>query len=327
MGGGRRARQLRERRQRARRRLTIAGALVAVAVLAAGALALARQREDAEERRREGPATFIGVRDDVFLDVMSSEDGRTLNRIVDLGPVDEPTGGIIDISITGDGDTVFYSVVLTAKDGMSIRSVGARGGPSTDVVADGAVPAVSPDGKRLAYVPEDLSAIVVRDLESGDEHRWASGEKADVESSTVLDLNLSWSPDNRHLAFNTITPYDVFVLDTDDTSATSTDAARRIGPPGDGTDPYWVQPTYRPDGLLAVFESCCVEGPDALRLVDDTDGESVEVFRTIDVEPEELDFDESGRHVLWATASGQVWRATEDGKATKITEDVHTAAW
>jgi WD40-like Beta Propeller Repeat len=92
-----------------------------------------------------------------------------------------------------------------------IESTPLAGGPITPI-GPGDMPAVSPDGRLLAYLawtvqiyppgtpardmkPPVPEAIVVRNLETGAVRRWAF--TSDVPAIT----GLSWSPDNRFLAY------------------------------------------------------------------------------------------------------------------------------
>jgi Tol biopolymer transport system component len=81
----------------------------------------------------------------------------------------------------------------------------------TRTIAPGHGPALSPDGRLLAYAGcgPDEDRLVVRDLASGKKRTW--------ELQTALIDRLSWAPDARNLAFRRAAdPSGVIVVDTDD---------------------------------------------------------------------------------------------------------------
>ncbi len=86
-----------------------------------------------------------------------------------------------------------------------VWSVPLSGGPPTVVAADGYDPAVSPDGRDLAYqLDTDMSSgpatVVVRDLRTG-----ASTVHAVSSSAAAID-SLTWSPSSATLAVTTTEP-------------------------------------------------------------------------------------------------------------------------
>jgi hypothetical protein len=141
------------------------------------------------------------------------------------------------VSATG---VVYFNAARGA--GEWVLSVPLAGGPVT-AVAQGRTPAISPNGRLLAYVTDEVTsndlttggpeAIVVKDLAAGTQKRWAF-------SSDLPDIySLSWSPDGRFLAFtgtavvkNETAPI-AGILDT--RSAGTLDRARPI-PLGPGVD-------------------------------------------------------------------------------------------
>jgi hypothetical protein len=122
-----------------------------------------------------------------------------------------------------------------ADQGETVFSVPLAGGP-VRAIAYGRTPAVSPDGKFLAYVAETfsnlhgevLTGIVERDLASGTQRTWAIPDPA------VQIDEMTWSPDGRHLAVTTdVGPALVtLVLDTTAPGRTLGAARRMPLPPG-----------------------------------------------------------------------------------------------
>ena len=238
---------IREARQRQRRRWRRRGLLgVSLVLLAAaavtGAVGLsgraARLPARAAAPAPAGPAAAMPSRVVVWtawfkIEVLSSRTGlaRTLATNVAL------FHGLPTLAVSATGVVYFDD---TRGDGNEwVFAVPLAGGPVT-AVAEGRAPAISPDGRLLAYVtftdrtgrPE---AIVVRDLAAGTEKTWAfSSHLADI-------FSLSSSPDGRFLAFTGITEakngtVTVPVADILDTrSAGPLDRARPI-PLGPGVD-------------------------------------------------------------------------------------------
>jgi hypothetical protein len=110
-------------------------------------------------------------------------------------------------------------------------------GGAVRAIAYGRTPAVSPDGKLLAYVAETRGSairgvgptgIVVRDLASGAQRTWV------LPAADAYIPAMNWSPDGRHLAVTTgAGPGPVtLVLDTTAPGRTLGAARRMPLPPG-----------------------------------------------------------------------------------------------
>lgn len=239
---------IREARQRQRRRWRRRGLLgVSLVLLAAaavtGAVGLsgraARLPARAAAPAPAGPAAAMPSRVVVWtawfkIEVLSSRTGRLIRTLATNVALFH---GLPTLAVSATGVVYFDD---TRGDGNEwVFAVPLAGGPVT-AVAEGRAPAISPDGRLLAYVtftdrtgrPE---AIVVRDLAAGTQKTWAF-------SSHLPDIfSLSWSPDGRFLAFTGITEakngtVTVPVADILDTrSAGPLDRARPI-PLGPGVD-------------------------------------------------------------------------------------------
>ena len=114
--------------------------------------------------------------------------------------------------------------------GEEILRVPLAGGPVTDI-AQGRMPAISPNGALLAYVTyTDLTdapeAIVVMDLRSGARQSWAfTTSHRDITS-------LAWSPDGGSLSFNSVQGATPQVLELGASSGPLDDAPTVPLPPG-----------------------------------------------------------------------------------------------
>jgi dipeptidyl aminopeptidase/acylaminoacyl peptidase len=137
------------------------------------------------------------------VEVLSSRTGRLIRTLAANVALFR---GIPTLAVSPAG-VVYFSNVRGAGYHAAewVFSVPLAGGPVTPV-AEGSDPALSPDGRLLAYVPwtdplcpptcqATPEAIVVRDLPAGTQKTWA------FTSTVSFITNLSWSPDGRHLAF------------------------------------------------------------------------------------------------------------------------------
>jgi hypothetical protein len=134
------------------------------------------------------------------IEVVSSRTGRLIRTLA----TDEGLySGLPTLAVSANGVVYFDDARGTRE---WVRSVPLAGGPVT-TIAEGRVPAISPNGRLLAYVTDTdhptgrdrPQAIIVRDLPAGPQKTWAF-------TSIDPDINsLSWSPDGRHLAFAGLT--------------------------------------------------------------------------------------------------------------------------
>jgi hypothetical protein len=143
------------------------------------------------------------------IQVLSSRTGRVVRTLVSNVALFK---GLPTIAVSPAG-VVYFD---TARDDGEqwIESIPLAGGPITPI-GPGDMPAVSPDGRLLAYLawtvkiyppntpardmkPPVPEAIVVRNLETGAVRRWAFTSS---EAPTISSSSLSWSPDSRFLAY------------------------------------------------------------------------------------------------------------------------------
>ncbi|HUS61792.1 MAG TPA: hypothetical protein VMY34_06315 [Acidimicrobiales bacterium] len=325
MGGGRRARRAIEARHRARRRL-IRLALAATAVVGVSVMITVAANREKPADPSALPEELVAIRDTVFLEVRTVKGNTLVRTLLDVGPKDNPQAQLVDLTMPDDRSAAYF-VQIDSDDVASIKRIGLDGGePAT--VAPGTNPTVSHDGRMLAYLAADASAIVVLDLGRGTERRWDPTPTADLPNrTTVFDYAMSWSPDDRQLAFALIDPSEVFILDTSDTG-TDLSAARRLGPPVDGPDAAWVQPVFQPGGRLAVLQSCCVEGRDQpLLIVDPDTGKVMRTERQTDHEVDRFDYSPAGNHLIYVTPIGEAYRATGSGPQILVGKDFTSVAW
>jgi hypothetical protein len=231
-----------EARQRQRRRLrrwALLGASLVVLAAAAvtGGIGLSgragRAAAGSTRPPPPGPAVSMPSRvvvwtDNFKIEVLSSRTGRLLRTLATNVALNQ---GIPTLAVSPAGVLYFDDARGTRE---FVLSVPLAGGPVT-TIADGRDPAISPDGRMLAYVTythrwaaKQPEAIVVRDLPAGTQRTWA------VTSFPHDITNQSWTPDGRFLAFAgiteiknaTVTVRTAQVLDT--RSGGTLDGARRI---------------------------------------------------------------------------------------------------
>src|SRR5581483_5573503 len=170
--------------------------------------------------------------------LLDSADGHTV-RTLATHP-EATTGGfpyLEGLSRTPDRSAVFYALAGDCGPGTIYR-VAADGRTAPAVVASGVSPAVSPDGRKLAYAVASAgpgsgggtggagaadarhcqNAIVVRDLASGAERRWSYPDTPDYDTALYHDAVISeiaWAPDSTRLAYTLSYEGDsVSILDT-----------------------------------------------------------------------------------------------------------------
>jgi hypothetical protein len=264
------------------------------------------------------PETFLAVRDHgTELVMVETATGRVRRTLVDLG--DFPENGseedksfwpyIDGLTLSPDGRTVYYSTGPEPAVGNLYR-VAADGG-EPEQIADGLAPAISPDGRRLAFW--SLDAIVVKNLDSGESTRFEPGEGFTYRFGNQL----AWAADSRHLAFEkgfVEGASSIHVLDTATPGTLS--GARPVGGDYEESD---TSPSFRSfDGLLGVVQVCC-PGPegsghdaDTFAVLDPVTGQ-VKGRLDLPFQAKSAAYDRSGRHQLFVAGDGTVLRRSGGG--------------
>jgi hypothetical protein len=183
-------------------------------------------------------------------------------------------GDEISVSSTG---LVYFAVQRGCAD--EIEAVPVAGGSVIDIAA-GSLPAVSPDGTKLAYTdepslttgcPVNASNIValfhldIRTLSSGSTIKLAMLPANQSSGLPYPISHLSWGPDNDHLAVSISAPEDnegwnLNVLDTSRAqyylAGTGVTSVPATGSPTPQLS-YMREGVYMPNGDLFVSRACC----------------------------------------------------------------------
>jgi len=187
-------------------------------------------------------------------------------------------GDEISVSSTG---MVYFAVRHGCSS--SVESIPVAGGTAA-VIAAGSLPAVSPDGTRLAYADEpsltmgclpsnsDLVSLYhldIRTLSSGSTVSLAMVPSGQDSGLPAPISHLSWSADNDHLAVSTLSVEDnegwaLVIVDTSQAkyylSGPGTAAVPTTGDPN-ARDSYLREGVFMPDGDLFVSRACCAGVP------------------------------------------------------------------
>ena len=333
-----------ERRLRpARRGLTLVGG-AGLAVAAAVIVGLLLRGDDDPERVRTLPATvpttavtptssspqttavvpppsfIVAARRDGSLQVLETTTGKTV-RVLDRSTE------LHGVAVSSDGSTVYYA----ADD--AIRRVGTAGGtPEVVVARTRSRPlALSPDDRHLAYVGRD--ALVVRELATGSERRWAFAAVDRVPQS------VAWTLSGDRILYTEAFPEmpdQLFRLDLARVEPTLNVNHRPgglilLGPSGDRpSGSGWYSASARYDGQIVVAEDCCsldagsYDGGSALLTIGTEYTGDVKSEMRVSLTGD-LQHDGPRRHLL-IVADGKVYRFA-NGRAVKVADDVVAADW
>ncbi|MGH9009115.1 MAG: hypothetical protein ACRDYF_04620 [Acidimicrobiia bacterium] len=273
--------------------------------------------------------------------MLDGRDGHTLRTLANHP--EATTGGfpyLQGVTLTPDRSQVFYSLVGDCG-AATIYQVPADAHSAAVAILTGVSPAVSPDGRKLAYAVATPSqaerhcqnAVVVRDLQSGAERTWRYPDTPDYATPLYQDAVISeidWAPDSTRLAYTLSYEGDsISVLDTE-TAADLGETVEVVIPDGGGNSSH---PAWQPaSGLLGVFNTrfeCCFDdnytGPPRVLLVD-VERRLAESLLPAGRRVTALDFDLSGAHLLFVD-SGRLYRRSGNQSPVGLARGVTSADW
>jgi hypothetical protein len=359
---------IRARGDKRRRRKAITSAVLALALAAGGSgvayTSFDRPGETGLPGTYSSPASssqpgsrpgIVAVTTRGALVVLSPVTGEATRILVGSGVAADA------ISVSPGGSAVYFAVREGCRD--EIESVPLTGGRPT-AITSGVLPAVSPDGTKLAFArepfsggPSDVvylpgclrsstgsqSSVVVRDLATGHETAYP----APPGTASVLPVpvaHLSWAPDGGQLLVS-VGPsqdnegWDLVVMDP----ATSryylpsgNTALSGSGVPvtggADAAGSYYREGVFLPDGAMFVNRICCAGWPvrETSSLLWEI-GSAGQLIRQVAIgfsnrDHSSLAVDPSGHWLLYL--SGQDLFLSRDGAAPfMLTSGLIAAAW
>jgi len=277
--------------------------------------------------------------------LLDSADGRTIRTLATHA--EAATGGfpyLEGVSLSPDRKTVFYALAGDCGP-AAIYRVATDGRTPAETILAGVSPAVSPDGRKLAFAvavagPEGAArerhcqnALVVRDLTTGAERTWRYPDTPDYATALYRDAVISeiaWAPDSTRLAYTLSYEGDsVSILDTDkDADLSQTEEVIVPDGGGNSSHPAWQAST----GLLALFNTrfeCCFDdnytGPPRALLLD-PDRRIAAALLPAGRRVSALDFDASGGHLLYVEG-GRLYRRSGPQTPVALAAGVTHADW
>jgi hypothetical protein len=222
--------------------------------------------------KKAKPPGIVAVTKAGALVLLGSRHGQVIRTLVPGGVRSD------EISVSPDHSTVYFSV----RHGClgQIESVPVAGGSPT-VIADGTVPAISPDGTRLAYATAPLQTgacignaneltkgytLVIRTLSTGTQAVYPQLPPGQDTGLPAPISHLSWSPDGGTLAVSIASVQDnegwnLILLNPATARDYLTGDGDQSVPAGDPRGSYWREGVYMPNGNLFVSRACCTGFP------------------------------------------------------------------
>jgi len=300
--------------------------------------------------------SIVGVTTGGAIQVFSSVTGLARTTLV------QKTDAIGDaIAVSPSGATVYFAVKRGCAD--SIESVPVSGGTPA-VVTSGVLPAVSPDGTRLAFVrepsgggpsavqygcpgsgdatakPSALYHVVVRDLATGQETVYPAPPD-EIAGMPYAISHLSWAPSGQTLLVS-VGPgqgnggWGLSVLDTATSRyyvppgwpAASAAAVPVTGSP-DAARSYYREGVFTPDGGMFVNRMCCdgvpVRVTSSKLLKINSAGQQIRQVAIGFTDRDHSSLDAYGGWLLYLSAHDLF--IAGPGPARKITTGLIAAAW
>lgn len=277
--------------------------------------------------------------------VLNPASGAVVRTLVPSGVTGD------EISVAGNG-TVYFAVRSGCTD--QIESVAPSGGTPV-VITNGSLPAISPDGSKLAFasqpslttgcVPSSpdltrLYKLVVRTLSTGAERTYPMQPAGQGSGLPAPMSHLSWSADSQQLAVSIASVQDnegwnLALVDTATAryymSGAGVSFVPATGQPN-ARDSYLREGVYLPDGQLFVSRACCggfpIHNTSRLMWEVTTTGTLVHQvavgFPTLD--HVSLDVTANGKWLLYL-AGGDLYVSHNGATPRKITSGLIAAAW
>jgi hypothetical protein len=293
-----------------------------------------------------GPPAVVAVTKGGALVILDSASGSVAKTLVPSGVVGD------EISVSPDGTTVYFA----AHHGCStdVESVPVTGGSPT-LIGTGSLPAISPDGAKLAMTRQpslatgcipnesDLTAqykLVVRTLSSGSRTVYPMLPAGQSSGLPYPISHLSWAPDDTRLAVSISQAEDnegwnLVILDTATAKYYLSGAGDTYVPVTgrpNARDSYLREGVFMPDGNLFVSRACCAGVPvrNTSRLMWEVNTAGTLIHQVAigfaDLDHTSLDVSASGKWLLYL--AGDILYVSHDGNTpTQLTTGLIAAAW
>jgi WD40-like Beta Propeller Repeat len=257
-----------------------------------------------------------------------------------------------EISVSPGGSTVYFAV---HQGGCldEIESVPVAGGSPT-AITQGQLPAVSPDGTKLAFASEpsmttdcvpnesNLTAqykLVVRTLSTGSQTAFPMDPTSEASGLPAPISHLSWAQDSTQIAvsISSVQDNEGWALVDVDTAA----ASYYLSGTGDtpipvtgrkAQDSYYREGVFLPSGNLFVSRACCTGEPvrNTSRLMWEVGISGALVHQVAigyaNLEHTSLDVTASGKWLLYL-AGNDLYVSHYGNTPTKLTTGLIAAAW
>jgi WD40-like Beta Propeller Repeat len=263
-----------------------------------------------------------------------------------------PSGVIGDEISVSPGGQVYFAVQNGCT--TTIEEVPVSGGPTAQITA-GSLPAISPDGTKLAYADEPvLSAacplstssflplyhLAVRTLSSGTTQSLSMLPASQYSGLPIPISHLSWAPDNQHVAVSIAAVQDnegwgVYLVDTAHAQYYLTGASTAPLPVTGQPTPqqsYLREGVYMPNGNLFVSRACCGGDPvqNTSRLMWEVNTSGVLVHQVAlgfaSLDHTSLDVSPDGNWLLYL-AGNDLYVSRGGATPAELTSGLIAAAW
>ncbi|MEP7023323.1 MAG: hypothetical protein ABJB47_05815 [Actinomycetota bacterium] len=297
-------------------------------------------------RKAAKPPAIVAVTKAGALVVLDSANGSVARTLV--------PGGVLgdEISVAPGGDTVYFAVHSGCLG--KVESVPVTGGSPT-MISKGTLPAISPDGSRLAIAndpaltsgcqpPGDQVSqkytMVIRTLSTGTQAVYPMLPAGQNSGLPAPISHLSWSPDGTSIAVSIAS-----VQDNEGWNVVLVDPAAAkdyLSGPGVQVIPVTGEPTarisylregvYLPNGNLFVSRACCGGFPvhNTSRLMWEVSPSGVLVHQVAigfaDLDHVSLAASPSGAWLLYL-AGGALYVSHHGNKPSQLTAGMIAAAW
>lgn len=246
------------------------------------------------DRPTTPPDSFVAFTDAGDIVVAETATGQIVRKVV--AAADLP-GAVDALSVAPGGRILYYSTTI-GHEGCAVWTVPLAGG-TPKRIATGGAPAVSPDGKWLAFVRprcgQSKTTLTIREISSGQDRTW------DDTAELPADAALDWSPDSKTLYLMQCGADTCGPVAVDPQQPPEPLRKRYVQPEDlDGRAFGWSWPVTRGSQFVTTVDYGDVGGDERYPMVqiDPATGRIVATLYDDGREFRPQDFDRSGQHML-----------------------------